>query len=276
MKCVILLILLTVSISLFADQWRGIAVTSEDIPDNTIMFNRAPKDEIVTITSIDSGKSYRAKVGGKAEDSKYVAFLSQNIAQELNIDGNAAEIVIDTGASAVPKENPPVVQLYEILPPYVLNSPTIWVTASGSAYRHSINDIPPYFQDIDTEETTEIAATDEAEPDTEEELYIPQELKESLSAALTADATEEKTVNWVNALEQGKVYIKIISSTNKNELENYSRTIAMFFNDSVILYESANFRYELLLGPINENNISQSIRIVRDYGYKDAYLIRGK
>lgn len=241
MKCIISFILLTLSVSLFADQWRGIAVTSEDIPDNMILFNRAAENETVIITSIDSGKSYRARVGGKAEDSKYVALLSQNVAQELNIDGNAAEIVIDTGAAAILEENPPVIpaqaQLYEILPPYVQNLPTIGQTASGSAYRRSINDIPLYFHSTDT---------------------------------------EKKAVNWVDTLERGKVYIKIVSSTNKNELENYSKTIAMFFNDSIILYESADLRYELLLGPINENCISQSIRIVRDYGYKDAYLIRGK
>lgn len=242
MKCIISFILVTLCIPLFADQWRGIAVTSEDIPDNLIMFNRAPENETVTITSIDSGKSYRARVGGKAEDCKYVALLSQNVAQELNIDGNAAEIVIDTGAAAIPKENPPVIpalaQLYEILPPYVQHLPAIGQIASGSAYRHSMNDVPQCFHH-------------------------------------NADA-EKKAINWVNTLEQGKVYIKIISSTNKNELENYSKTIALFFNDGIVLYESADLRCELLLGPINENCISQSIRIVRDYGYKDAYLIRGK
>lgn len=289
MKRIISLILLTLSVSLFADQWRGIAVTSEDIPDNMIMFNRAPEGEIVLITSVDSGKSCRARVGGKAEDSKYVALLSQNVAQELNIDGNAAEIVIDTAAAAVipavqfvPEEEPAAasvsenadkqkivpVQLYEILLPYVQNLPTIWKAACGSAYRHSINDIPLCFHDA--------AAEDEKNKAVKDELYIPQELSESLSAAFMADAAEEKPVKWVNKLERGKVYIKILSSANKNELENYSRTIAMFFNDSIILYESADMRYELLLGPIKEDNIGQSIRIVRGYGYKDAYLIRGK
>ena len=70
MKHVISFIFLTLSISLFADQWRGIAVTSEDISENTILFNRALEGEIVFITSIDSGKSIHARVGGKIEDRR--------------------------------------------------------------------------------------------------------------------------------------------------------------------------------------------------------------
>lgn len=277
MKRIISLILLTCGVSLFADQWRGIAVTSENIPDNTIMFNRAAEGETVFITSIDSGKRCSAIVSGKAEDSKYVALLSQNIARELDIDGTAAEIVIDTvavpeiipAAATVPEIADKQIRLYDTLVPFVQNLPEACKTACGSAYRHSVNDIPPRFCDKDTE----IA---EATQNSEDELYIPQELSESLSAALMANEAEEKAVNWVKKLEKGKVYIKILSSANRNELEKYSKTIAMFFNDSIILYEAADMRCELLLGPISESNIGQSIRIVRDYGYKDAYLIRGK
>lgn len=287
MKHVISFIFLTLSISLFADQWRGIAVTSEDISENTILFNRALEGEIVFITSIDSGKSIHARVGGKIEDSRYVALLSQNIAQELNIAGNAGEIVIDTLATSIPTvqltptENPIIIpaletvsepknsvaQLLEPLLPYVQDLPTLWQFVSGTSYRISMNDIPQRIQ----------AEIPKEEPEIEkEELVIPEELEDSLTAAFMVDIAEEKPVNWLNKLEPGKIYIKILSSSNKSELENYSKTIAMFFNDNIILYEAADLRYELLLGPIDKDKISQSIRVVRGYGYKDAYLVRGK
>lgn len=284
MKRFIFLILLTCSVSLFADQWRGIAVTSEDIRDNTILFNRAGEGETVFITSIDSGKRCSATVSGKAEDSKYVAFLSQDIAQKLDVDGTAAEIIINTDDVATreaPKES---IQLYEVLEPFVQELPEIKIAAVGSAYRHSINDIPLCFGDKNSESESNLDLNSETEAEfaetetesDENELSIPQELSESLSAAMMADAAEAKSVKWVEKLEKGKVYIKILSSENKNELEKYSKTIAMFFDDSLILHEADDMRCELLLGPINENNVGQSIRIVRDYGYKDAYLIRGK
>ena len=118
MKRIISLILLTLSVSLFADQWRGIAVTDENISANTILFNRALDGETVLITSIDSGKSIQAKVSGKVKDSRYVALLSQDIAQELDIAGNAGEIVIDTTAIAnkqqtAAAENPIVIPALE-------------------------------------------------------------------------------------------------------------------------------------------------------------------
>ena len=130
-----------------------------------------------------------------------------------------------------------------------------------------MNDIPQRIQ----------AEIPKEEPEIEkEELVIPEELEDSLTAAFMVDIAEEKPVNWLNKLESGKIYIKILSSSNKSELENYSKTIAMFFNDNIILYEAADLRYELLLGPIDKDKIGQSIRVVRGYGYKDAYLVRGK
>lgn len=290
MKRIISLIFLIFSVSLFAEQWRGIAVTSEDISENVVMFNRALEGEIVFITSIDSGKSIHARVGGKVEDGRYVALLSQSVAQELNIAGNAGEVVIDTTPSSIPtvqlipKEYPivvpaletvsepevSVVQLLEVLPPYVQSLPEAGVFVCGTSYRHSKNDIPQCLQII-----TEEPVVAENVPQ-EEELFFPEELSESLSAAFMAEKVEEKAVNWLDKLEKGKVYIKILSSSNKKELEEYSKMTAMFFNDGIVLYEAADLRYELLLGPIAEDDIGKAIRIVRGYGYKDAYLIRGK
>jgi hypothetical protein len=288
MKRIISLILLTLSVSLFADQWRGIAVTDENISANTILFNRALDGETVLITSIDSGKSIQAKVSGKVKDSRYVALLSQDIAQELDIAGNAGEIVIDTTAIAnkqqtAAAENPivipaletvsepqkTVVQLLENLDPFIKELPTLWCIGNGSSYKFSMNSLPEVCMLAEPEKTEE-------PKEKEEELVIPQELSESMSAAFMVEILEEKPIDWVEKLEAGKIYIKVISSSNKKELENYSRTISMFFNDSIILYKAAELRYELLLGPIAKEKINQSIRVVRDYGYKDAYLVRGK
>lgn len=86
----------------------------------------------------------------------------------------------------------------------------------------------------------------------------------------------QKNINWLNQLEPNSIYITLLASSDKKRLESTYFNLEKLFGLSLGIRKKPGQFYDMLIGPIKEKELNQTIETVRNYGYKDAYIIRGK
>ena len=79
-------------------------------------------------------------------------------------------------------------------------------------------------------------------------------------------------IEWAGALEKNRIYVRFSTTANKNEGERrYSLSKKVFPN---VVGVKKRGKYILYVGPIEEDEIDNVIKKVRNYGFKDAYIIK--
>lgn len=80
-------------------------------------------------------------------------------------------------------------------------------------------------------------------------------------------------IPWSESLEKNKLYIKYFSSSRQDDFAikyfNYSKLFG-----KIVAYRKGNL-YHLLVGPIAPDKIDTSLQGIRNFGFRDAYIIKG-
>jgi rare lipoprotein A (peptidoglycan hydrolase) len=84
--------------------------------------------------------------------------------------------------------------------------------------------------------------------------------------------TNKENIQWVTSLPKGEIYIRFSATFEKTEGERRLSIFKDIFKNVVGLKE--NNKYILLVGPVAKKDIDKILKGIRDFGYKDAYLIQ--
>ena len=108
------------------------------------------------------------------------------------------------------------------------------------------------------------------------QFMISEDLEENAPQKETTIKTEEikKVINWEKKLLPGKEYIRISTAFDKKEGERRYTLFQMLFPNVIGLIE--NNKYIIFIGPIDYDQIDISLKKIKDYGFKDAYIVKGK
>ncbi len=107
--------------------------------------------------------------------------------------------------------------------------------------------------------------------------YSMNNEKESFVLLLNKESTEttkKEKLTWVSSLEKNKVYVRFSTTFDKKEGGRRLGLFNQIFPDVVGLEK--NGKFILFVGPIDEKDIDKVIRLIRKYGYKDSYVVRGQ
>jgi len=101
--------------------------------------------------------------------------------------------------------------------------------------------------------------------------YIVED-KDSVDIKKDDIKKDEKTpVNWLTKLAKNQIFVRFSTTFEKDEGERRFNLFKQIFKN-VIAYQEGN-RYILLIGPISEKEIDKTVKGLRSFGYKDAYVI---
>lgn len=80
-------------------------------------------------------------------------------------------------------------------------------------------------------------------------------------------------ISWIEKLPKDKIFVRFSTTFEKEEGE---RRFSLFKDviKNLIAYKDGN-KYILLTGPLSEAEIDKTIRGLRNFGYKDAYVVKG-
>ncbi len=81
----------------------------------------------------------------------------------------------------------------------------------------------------------------------------------------------KKPVNWITSLPKDKIFVRFSTTFEKNEGDRRFNLFKEIFRN-IISYRDGN-KYILMIGPISEKEIDKTVKGLRSFGYKDAYII---
>ena len=106
-----------------------------------------------------------------------------------------------------------------------------------------------------------------------EDLIIPVVPEKSIEAKVEDTKMNFKDIPWTNKLDPEKNYIKFFSSSKHDDFAiKYFNFNTLF--GGVIAVRRGNI-FHLVSKPIDEKNLNQSINTIRNFGFRDAYIIKG-
>ncbi|MCG8570326.1 MAG: hypothetical protein MJB14_09315 [Spirochaetes bacterium] len=104
-----------------------------------------------------------------------------------------------------------------------------------------------------------------APPEKEPDIVVP-ELKD--------EVTLEGDVEWHSQLAPGKVYIRFMTTFNADRANAKLELIKQII-PSVYGLKQKN-KYILLVGPVDPNTAEEMLKGIRNFGFRDAYIVKGR
>ena len=91
---------------------------------------------------------------------------------------------------------------------------------------------------------------------------------------ISEDKEIEKSVDWKQNLQKGELYVRVLTSYNKVEVEKVVKNFSKIFSNTVP-YKIGD-KYIILLGPETKRTVGMILKTVRELGYRDAYIFEIK
>lgn len=102
----------------------------------------------------------------------------------------------------------------------------------------------------------------------EKEQLIRPEIKDA-----KIEHDKDKKITWVKKLYSGKIYIRFSTTFDKNEGERRMMLFQKIFPNVIGLDKKG--KYILFVGPVQKEKTDGILKSIRDFGFKDAYIVRG-
>jgi rare lipoprotein A (peptidoglycan hydrolase) len=109
-----------------------------------------------------------------------------------------------------------------------------------------------------------------------EKTKLPEKQKnlineDNQTAKIEAEKNTGK-IEWLAALPKGEIFVRFSATFEKTEGERRLLLFKQVFRNVVGLKE--NDKYILLIGPVAKKDIDKVLKGLRDFGYKDAYVVQ--
>lgn len=146
-------------------------------------------------------------------------------------------------------------------------------------------------QTADIEDKPEVEPVEEVLPEVAEEpVYVedkpqiiadtknekPEAIFEDIKTIepkkVISDETFDK-IKWTLRLDDGKVYIKFFTSSKQDDFASKYFNYNKLFG-KVLAFRKGNL-YHLITGPVNDDKIDATVNGIRNFGFRDAYIIKG-
>ncbi len=88
------------------------------------------------------------------------------------------------------------------------------------------------------------------------------------------DIQQIEQIQWFDKLEKDKIYIRFSTSLDKEEGERRYILFKQIFIE--IIGIKKNGKYILYIGPMKETEIDKNFKLIKKFGYKDAFIIKGR
>jgi|GEM_PF-6920592 len=85
---------------------------------------------------------------------------------------------------------------------------------------------------------------------------------------------KDEKIYWNTKLLANKIYVRFSTSLDKNEGERRFKLFKKVFPNVIGI--KSNGKYILFVGPVEENDIDNTLESIRKYGFIDAYIIKNK
>ncbi len=261
----------------------------------------------VEVTNANTGKMVQVTINDRIEgDSKYFILLSPAAAKEINLEWETGLVVVSADFNALNSTEPlPIGGLlpedehaneYKILPKIE------WPEETANDLQ-TIQDVTEDEIEISEEQINRDITSDtivlvqESFQITEntlissftpvrkkadevsthsfqiENLITPVIPEKSNETKVESAAMNFKDISWTNKLESEKNYIKFFSSSKHDDFAiKYFNFNTLF--GGVLAVRRGNI-FHLVSKPIEEKKLNQSINSIRNFGFRDAYIIKG-
>ena len=91
---------------------------------------------------------------------------------------------------------------------------------------------------------------------------------------ISEDKEIEKGVDWKLYLKKGELYVRVLTSHNRVEAEKVFKNFGKIFGNAVPY--KVGEKYIILLGPETKRTVGAILKMVRELGYRDAYIFEIK
>jgi rare lipoprotein A (peptidoglycan hydrolase) len=264
----------------------------------------------VSIMNVNNGKKIEVIINDRIKDNHdYFILLSPKAAAELDMQWETGLIIVDANFSDVNSTERlavnGLVKEDEMDEELVNKFPNILWPEQGKEKDNNIDelyqkDFPEEEEKIskpeeykisnkmDTDENDQFMKREEKslkQPISDEPLILPEKIMdeykmdEDIFLSMLIREKEEKSkekkikVEWEKSLAKGKIFIRFSTTFNLNEGERRYRLFQQIY-DKIVGMKKGN-KYILYIGPVSDTEVDKIFNIIRSYGFKDAYIVKG-
>ncbi|HQB61483.1 MAG TPA: septal ring lytic transglycosylase RlpA family protein [Spirochaetota bacterium] len=129
-----------------------------------------------------------------------------------------------------------------------------------------------YVKSPDYRDKESVVDAFEEDPDKDTALKRPDIERDKID--ISEDKEIEKGVDWKLYLKKGELYVRVLTSHNRVEAEKVFKNFGKIFGNAVPY--KVGEKYIILLGPETKRTVGAILKMVRELGYRDAYIFEIK